>query len=309
MEDQYKQAMAEYNSNQGLQDYINNTYGYATWMMNIPELAQILVTAAVDNWDGGRVTGALNKTQWWQQNGQAARQFLQTQGTDPATIKEQLNAASATIQEKAASLGVQLDAGQLQSLALQSATYQWNADQIDLNVRQMYDTQKTQGPAFGDAAAMDSTIKQVGAAWLQPMDANAVKFWTDAAMSKAQTPSQLQQDMNAAFSQQAVQRFPWMKSAIERGMTAQDFLSPYTSQAAKTLSIAPDAIDWSQPKWMGALLQTDPKTGETTPLNSDQFNKKLMQDPQFNYQNTQGAIDQAFATAQTIEQTFGKVKA
>ena len=303
---QYAQAEAEYNSNTALQTYIANTYGYATWMMNIPELKAILITAAVDNWDGGRVTGALNQTQWWQQNGQAARDFMQKAGTDPGTVKEMLDASSATIQEKAASLGVQLTADQLQTLALQSSTYQWNDSQIDLNVRKMYDTQTTQGPAIGDAAAMSTIIKQTGAAWLQPMDATQVKFWTDKAMSQSQTPQQLQQDMNAVLGQQTAQRYPWMTAAIGMGMTAQDYLSPYTSQAAKTLSIAPDSINWSDPKWMGALLQPNPD-GTSTPVNADQFNKKLMQDSQFGYSKTQGALDQAYAVSRTIEQTFGKV--
>ena len=304
--DQYAQAAAEYAANPALQNYINQTYGYVTWMMDIPELRNILITAAVDNWDGGRVTGALNKTDWWKNNGQAARDFQQKAGTDPATVKEMLDQSRAGIQEKAASLGVQLTDDQLSQLALNSATYQWNADQIDINVRKMYDMQTTQGPAIGDAAAMEGVIKQAGAAWLQPMDANAVKFWTDSAMSKGQTSAQLKDDMNVVFGQQAAQRYPWMKAAIDSGMTAQDYLSPYTSQAAKTLSISPDSITWSDPKWMGALLQQNPD-GTSAPVNADQFNKNLMKDAQFGYQHTQGAIDQAFATAKTIEQTFGKV--
>ena len=304
--DQYAAAMQEYNSNPALQQYIANTYGYATWMMNNSELRQILVTAAVDNWDQGRVSGALNQTDWWKTNGQAARDFMMKAGSDPATVKEMLDASSATINVQAAQLGVQLTPDQVQALAMASSTYQWNADQINLNIRKQYDTQPNQGPAIGDAAAMQQVIKQAGASWLQPMDANAVKFWTDAAMSKGQTASQLQADMNSAFSAQAAQRFPWMQSALQMGMTAQDYLAPYTSQAAKTLSISPDSIDWSQPKWMGALLQTD-TNGAQAPLNADAFNRKLMQDPQFGYQHTQGAMDQASAVVSTLEKTFGKV--
>ena len=113
--------------------------------------------------------------------------------------------------------------------------------------------------------------------------------------------------MSNFYGQTAAQRFPWMKTAIASGMTPKDYLAPYTSQAAKTLSVAPDSINWADPKWQGALLQTD-NTGAQVPKNADQFNKALMQDPQFGYSKTQGAIDQAYAVAQQITTAFGKVK-
>ena len=64
--------------------------------------------------------------------------------------------------------------------------------------------------------------------------------------------------------------------------------------------------NWTDPKWNQALLQTNAQ-GVQTPVSVGQFQQNLMKNPIYGYQNTQGARDQAYSTAQTILQTFGKV--
>jgi hypothetical protein len=188
--------------------------------------------------------------------------------------------------------------------------YQWNSSQIDLAIRSDF-SMPTADPmgaaATGDAASMVQTIKNVAGQYLQNASDAMITWWTTDAVKSGQTNAQLQSELQTFFGQQAAQRFPWMATAISRGMTPQDYLSPYTQQAAKTLAIPPDSIDWSDPKWTGALLQTG-KDGTQVPVNSDQFNKNLMQNPAFGYSKTQGAIDQAEAVSSQILQTFGAVK-
>ena len=97
-----------------------------------------------------------------------------------------------------------------------------------------------------------------------------------------------------------------MKTAIDQGMTPQQWLQPYTAQAQKTLSLS-GTVDWTDPKYQAALLTTNPD-GTKTPVNTDQFNKNLMQNPAFGFSKTQGAIDQAYSLVNQIEQSFGAVK-
>jgi hypothetical protein len=109
------------------------------------------------------------------------------------------------------------------------------------------------------------------------------------------------------FAKQAAQQNPWMASSINMGVTPSQYLSSYSSAAGKTLDVDPSSINWTDPKYMKALLQTNPD-GTQAPVSVGQFQQTLMKDPTYGYQQTQGARDQAFATAQTILSTFGKVK-
>lgn len=302
-----QQAMQEYATSPQLQQYIQQNYGYAQWILQDPELMSVLAAAAVNGWGQARIMGALQQTNWWKQYGAAAGQFYALQQTDPASAAAAVSTQRATILTTAQDLGVNLSDSQLTDLATQSAMFQWNSDQINQAVRDLYQQPNPQTSVpVGQAGQMQQVVQSVAGQYLTNASQNMIHWWTTNAMHGGQSPAELQSALQNYLGNQAKVRFPWMKSAIEQGMTPQQFLDPYTQQAAKTLSISPDSIDWTQPKWQGALLQTNPD-GTQTPLNTDQFNKVLMQNPIFGYAKTQGAIDQAYTTARTIQQTFGAV--
>ena len=306
-------AMQQYNSNPAVQQYFASNYPDLAWMMNNPELLPILVSATVNGWDQGKIDAQLSQTTWWQQNGSSARQFLQTQATDPATAAQEIASNKALIMSQVQNWGVGMNDSQMTALATQATMLNWNSDQISQAVRSAYNTPQGQATTnMGEAATMQQTIQNVAGQYLYTASPNMIQFWTQAAMQKgASDPATANADLQSSLAnylgQQAAIRFPWMKTAIAQGMTPQQFLDPYTQQAAKTLSISPDSIDWTDPKWQAALLQTNAQ-GESTPVNTDQFNKALMQNPTFGYSKTQGAIDQAYSVAQTLATTFGKIK-
>jgi hypothetical protein len=299
-------AMAQYQKDPNLQAYVRNAYGYESWMLNNPELLPILVSAATNNWGQGRIDGALYATNWWQQNSQSIRDFAQLQGTDPATAQQQVDIMRNTIISQAQGIGVQLSDDQINNLASQATQWQWDAATIDQELRQSYVAQAP-NQTSGGAAEIAQAVRNVGGQYLSPMSDQAVSWWTTTAIQKGEDATALSAQLSNVLATQAKQMYPWLSSAIDNGMTPKQFLDPYTQQAAKTLSISPDSIDWTSPKWQGALLQTAPD-GSSTPVNSDQFNKNLMQNQAFGFSKTQPAIDQAYSAVHTIAQTFGALK-
>lgn len=300
-------AMNQWNSDPNLQAYVRNSYGYTSWMLGNPELLPILVAAAVNGWDQGRVDGALQETNWWKTNGTAVRQFQQLQGTDPASAAAQVGIMRNTILSQAEGLGVQLSDDQINNLATQATQFQWDSATIDQELRGSYSAPGAGGTNSGGAAEIEAAIRNVGGQYLNPMSQDAINYLTTAAVHSGQDATAATAELQNNLGKQAALRFPWMAQAINSGMTPKQFLDPYTQQAAKTLSISPDSIDWTSPKWQGALLQTSPD-GSSVPVNSDQFNKNLMQNDSFGYSKTQPAIDQAYSTIHTLAQTFGATK-
>ena len=304
---QESDAMAYYNANPQFQQYVQQAFAGDAWMLQNPELLSVMVAAAANGWGPNAFNAALGQTQWWAQNGQAARTFIQLQGSDPASAGQQVAAAKASLLTDSESMGVQLNDGQLTDLATKSAMFAWTTPQMDQALRAAYVTPSAGGQLTGDAAGIAQTVKTTAGDYLLTADPNMVNFWTTAAVQKGQNSGQVQAEMQQFYGQQTATRYPWMAAAISQGMTPKDYLSPYTTQAASTLSVAPDSINWSDPKWQSALLQTNPD-GSQVPKNTDQFNKSLMQDPQFQYSKTQNAINQAYSTVQTLLQTFGATK-
>jgi hypothetical protein len=289
------------------QAYLNANYGDLAWATSDPGVLRVLQSAVVNNWNQGEIDAAMYATPWWQKYSAGQKAWQQQIGTDPASAAQAIAQQSALITEQAQSMGVTLTPDQLNSMATRSASMRYTTEQITEELKAAYQSPAAGGSPIGTAAEMQAAVRQSAGAYLTPSSDNMVNWWTSAAIKGGQNTAQMQAELNNYLGKQAAQRFPWMASAISMGMTPKDYLAPYTQQAATTLAISPDSIDWTDPKWTGALLQNHPD-GTVSPFSADQFNKNLMQNPQYGYSKTAGAIKSAYDTVQTIQQTFGATK-
>jgi hypothetical protein len=282
--------------------------GSVAWMMDgsTPELASIVETAAADQWTSSQIASALQQTQWWKTNGDAVKQFQQTQATDPGQAQALVAASKADVQAYATSIGVSLTDSQATGIATQSATFQWNTSQMQAAVKGMYQAPAAGGTNVGGAADIQSAIQTTAGNYLQTANTDAINWWVGNAVKAGDSAQQASEIYGQYLANQTKQLYPWMSTAIDQGLTPKDYLSPYTTMAANTLGVSPDSVNWSDPKWTAALLQTNPTTGLQVPVNTDQFNKNLMQNPTFGYSKTQNAINQAYTVSKQLEQTFGK---
>jgi hypothetical protein len=295
-------AMQEYNSDPALQAYITQTYGYiGAYLLQIPELLPILVSAGLENWDQAQFDGAIVQTQWWQSTSQAQRNFQEIQATDPGEAEQQVSQMQDTILSSAQSLGVTVPPDQLKNLAQMAVTFGWSADVITQTLRAGGGS-SAPSTSFGASATFADQAAQLAGEYNIHVSPAQMQAYVDQSVKGTLTADGLQQE----FMKQAEQQNPWMASSIAMGVTPSQYLSSYASAAGTTLGIDPSDVNWTDPKWNQALLQTGPN-GEQTPVSIGQFQQNLMKNPIYGYQNTQGARDQAFSTAQTILQTFGKV--
>lgn len=297
----YAAAMAAYSSNTALQQYVQSEYGDNAWMMANPELQQILVATAYYGWDQAHVDSALNATTWWKQNGQQVAEWQQLQATDPSTALREIGQTAATVRASANSLGVQLSDTQINSLAAQATEFSWNSDAINQAVGAMYQSTTT-APTGGTAADFQDQATTLIQQYAVPVTSQTLSDWTTNAVKGTATISGFEDYLR----QQATTLYPFMSTALANGITPQSFFSPYTSAASSLLGVSEDSINWSDPKWQSAVTQANPG-GEATPVSLTQFQKTLRTDPQFGWNKTADAVSSAYATAQQIAQTFGKV--
>lgn len=297
----FSAAMAAYNGNAQLQAYVAQEYGDNAWMMSIPELQQILIATAYYGWDQSRVDSALNATQWWKQNGQAAAEWQQLQATDPNSALRQVGQAAATIRASANSLGVQLSDSQINSLGAQSAEFSWNSATINQAIAAMYKSTTT-NPTGGTAASFKDQATAMLQQYAVPVSQTTLDDWTNRAVQGSADIS----GFEAYLRQQATTLYPFMAKSLAQGVTPQSFFSPYSSAASSLLGVSEGSINWSDPKWLSAVTQQNPG-GEQTPVNLTQFQQTLRTDPQFAWSGTADAKAAAYTTAKQIASTFGKV--
>ena len=90
---------------------------------------------------------------------------------------------------------------------------------------------------------------------------------------------------------------------LDAGLTMAEIFQPYRDTAAKVLELAPDSINFNDPKWSVAF-------GSTTkpPMSMGEFLDEIKTQPKYNYGNTKQAKSDARNIVQTLAEAFGKVQ-
>lgn len=157
-------------------------------------------------------------------------------------------------------------------------------------------------PGGGELGASVDQLKAEAAKYLVPVADSTLAQW-------AQQIAAGQSDIkgfDAYLQAQAKSLFPSMGAAIDQGITPQQYTDPYKQVASTVLGINPNSIDMTNPQWMRAVGQKDPKTGMPVAMSLYDWEQTLMSDPTYGYMKTQNATDRASALADGIAQMFGR---
>lgn len=195
------------------------------------------------------------------------------------------------------------------------------ADQIKTMVIALYDPTNPNDPA-GVANSMYTQIQQAALSYQLPITAANISQMVKNGLQTASVayPASAVTDVvskaTQAFQLQAAGLYPTVAPQIEAGMSlggSGGLFTPYFNVAEEYTGVPASSMMADQSsggisKW-GAFAQggKDPKTGAPTLQTLDQWKKTLMTDPQYGFQNTQGAKNMASQFSSAILNEFGKV--
>lgn len=300
------QEYAAYQKTPKLQQLIRTQYGYVgAWLTMIPELAPILIGGALAGWDQARMDGAIMQTQWWKTTTQAQRNWQNLVATDPTEAQQQIFQMSQNVRATMLSIGLSIPAATLKSFAQRAIEFNWTSNTIEQVMRQTYYTGAATEPSQGQAATFADQARQLAGEYAIRLTTSQLSRYV--AENKFGTLSAY--GLQALFAKQAMTMYPWMKTALQAGVTPSQFLSQYATAAGQTLGIDPSSVLWSTPKWTRALLTDQTGKSTNTPVNVGIFQQNLMRTSAFGYAKTQGARDAAYSMADQILTQFGKVAA
>jgi len=114
---------------------------------------------------------------------------------------------------------------------------------------------------------------------------------------------QTAESFTSAARNQAMALYPHLKASFDAGSTVEDVFGSYRSLAARLLDKTEDSISLNDPMFSAAL--GTPQSGQ---MNLSDWMNVLKTDPQYGYQYTNRANQDANNLAQTIARAFGKVQ-
>jgi hypothetical protein len=199
-------------------------------------------------------------------------------------------------------------------LAAQAAKYGMDpanprlAQIADLALRYGWTEQQT-AQALGAEARYDPTGQQRGifAALKAAADEQLLSLAPQTLTSWAQrivAGTQTMDDFQAYARDQAKSLFQGFAGALDT-MTARQYVDPYAQDAAKVLGINPADIDWNDTKWQRAVNQVDPKTGQRSVMTRADWQRTLMADPTYGWDQTTNGKQAQAGLARTLLQRFG----
>lgn len=98
---------------------------------------------------------------------------------------------------------------------------------------------------------------------------------------------------------------PHLKPQLDSGLTPATMFKNYQTEAASLLGVDSNTINFSDPKWRNALASRDPQ-GNVRQLSLAEWRREIRTNPEYGYQFTPQANQDAVDIALTIAKAFGK---
>jgi hypothetical protein len=275
-------------------------YGYAAAVYaDVPQIQKLVREGQKGGWTADEFAHRVEGTKWFQNHTEEEKQFVLLSTSNPAEAEQRVNQKVTDLRNQYRQMGVPIDPARLQEIAKASVVHGWTPQQEQNALASEFDynPKNTYG---GTAGLTVDQLRQTAASYIVPLSNKTLDKWTSAVLRGDATP----ESFNTYLKAQAKSAFPEMSDAIDRGITPEDYLSPYKETAASTLGIDPEKVDWMDPKWQQAIFRTDDKGARAVMPLSD-WNRTLRTDDRFGYDSSQNGQGQAATFTSKLAQLMG----
>lgn len=210
-------------------------YPALAFLVDEPEIGDILARADAGDWSPGAVTLAVENSTWWKTHSATIRDYHTLANTDPASFWQAVQTKADQITDMAAKLGLDLTPEQIYEAAKASIYYGW--DDASLQRSLVYQG----GGTFSNRSFTQSRIKELASSYFIPLAPEQVAEWT----SKISSGQYTEQNFTAQLQSWAKEMYPHLTQQIDSGLTLRDYSMPYRNQIASLLELNPNNIDMS----------------------------------------------------------------
>lgn len=223
---------------------IAEEYPAFAWLLNIPDVGNLLGTAANEGWDITKLKARLYATPWWKHNSESARQWFTLSATDPASARQEIGVTERAMRREANRLGVKLTANEFRLLTVASKTQGWNAEDITANVLKVG---ARRGFRSGQVRVLAGELQALGKQYGVPVSSK----WTFSQAQRIASGSQTLDGLTNYFRERAMWKAATegneqIVRGLEKGMTLWEVMEPTLGRVAEELEVDVDAFDLTE---------------------------------------------------------------
>jgi hypothetical protein len=243
-----------------LRQRILETYPGFGWLIDVPEVGDLLAQASQEGWDIARLQAKLYATEWYRSRSETQRQMETLSHTDPMTFRDKYMTSYDSIRDEAARLGFTLTEQELLYL-----TQQWlmSGTSPDTDTRKIFwlqfirehpDRITTTGSIFAQAQRFEQIARQEF--FFAPKWEDMVRAGAEAAIGY-NGEEQFRQGLSDLFA--GIN--PHLADRLKAGETYADIVNPFRDLIAKELELGGlenvDMVGSNEWKWLLGVPDKD----------------------------------------------------
>jgi hypothetical protein len=228
-----------------IEAYVREELGFLAWMLDIPELRDLVFNALREGDTETAILAALQNTEWWRETEPTIREFTRISHEDPARVERLVSDLALDIRLEVQRLGLTIDPDRIREMAREAFQF----GMVDLNGQQRGNllTQAILNESRwspedlqpGELSASIDDLVQLAGDWLVDMAPETAAVWAER-LEAGETTEEVfldyVQDLSAS-------RFPHLRGIIEQGISPRAHFEPYRQSIASMLEVSPNDID------------------------------------------------------------------
>lgn len=272
-------------------------YGYASSLSDIPEIKKILDEATANKWTNEMIAAAVQNSAYVKSHRQAQIDWEVLQRLHPQDAEAQKNALMLQIRQQATQLGFTLTDARVGTVA--GWILNNGLGKEEANAAILAEFHYNPAAAKGQTATQAAQLKALAKQYLVPISDQAIGAWEDKILHGTDTIDSFEQYVR----DQAKSMFPSLAGSIDAGHSTTQLLDPYSQLVTKELGLV--NVDLTDPKYLGSLMQVDPKTGQRTMMSLDQWQTTLRTNPKYGWSGTTNAKNMTADFTEQLLQAMG----
>ena len=284
---------------------IETEFGALAWYIHVPELVGVIRGAIREGVvDPNVIIGRVTKSEWWVNTVPAVREWTkfvhESGGPSSATVQEAIRRQVTEITKQAQITGVPMTPQRAWDLAVDSLQFGWTGDMVQKNILSDLNWNGAEN-LQGQVGVTAASLKRVADEYLIPISDGTLEKWTKDILGGVAT----EDSFRLYVAEQAKSLFPGLASAIDRGITVRQYVSPYQELAARELEMNAEDIDFNDPKWSKPLFLL--KDGQPAQMSLAEWQTELRRNPTYGWQKTKAARAEASTFALSLLEDFGQI--
>lgn len=270
-------------------------YPALAFLVDEPEIGQILVDADARGLSPGAVQLAIENSTWWKTHSATIRDYHTLAQTDPASFWQAVQQKADHITDMAAKMGLDMTPEQIYEAAKAAIYYGWDDASLQRSI--VYQG----GGTFSNRSTAQSRVKQLAADYFIPLAPEQVSDWT----SKISSGQYTEKNFTAQLQSWAKEMYPHLSQQIDSGLTLKDYSQPYVQQIASLLEINPNNINMATDPRFRQVIDFVDSSGNHRAMSLTESERYLKSQPE--WKQTQNGRATTASTVDLLLRKLGQV--